>query len=228
MVRAWSDQELLDQSALVVVGMPISSKDTSEQTKLGQNTVVGVETQFAVSKVLKGDRTVKTVTVHHYRFAGQTIASNGPELLAFDEKEKTPYRLFLVREKDGRYAPVAGQMDTELSVRPEPVLELTIATTAPRIRSANGLSFVITFHNRSPDQFVFGDSTNDLLLNGGELLGNGAQMWSNVAAELKNEAGAEIPVGLHWERAGHRRANLLSGRATARRETVTNLAGAGP
>ncbi len=81
---------------------------------------------------------------------------------------------------------------------PEPLLELTIAMAGPRIKASYGVPFVITFHNRSPDQFAFGDSTNDLLLNGGELLGNGAQVWSNVAAEIKSEAGVAIPVELHW------------------------------
>jgi hypothetical protein len=197
-VRIWSDQELLDGSGLVVVGTPIANKDTSEHTKLGEDPVVGVETQFAVSKVLKGNPEVKTVTVHHYQFDGGTMFGkypNGPTLVSFDLKEKGAFRLFLVREADGRYAPVAGQMDAEISVHREPVLGLTIETPRNRVKASDGVSFIITFHNQSADHPTF---DNNLLLNGGELLGNGAQIWSSVEAELKSAAGERIPMALHW------------------------------
>jgi hypothetical protein len=39
---------------------------------------------------------------------------NGPELLSFESKGSTLYLLFLVRERDGRYAPVTGQTDPAL------------------------------------------------------------------------------------------------------------------
>lgn len=68
-------------------------------------------------------------------------------------------------------------------------LELAIETPKTVLKSAEGISFVVTFHN---------NSTNNVLLNCGMLLGNGQQSWDSLEAELKNEAGQRIPMALHW------------------------------
>jgi hypothetical protein len=121
-------QQLLDKSDLVVLAVPRSkTTDTKELSHLpkiwhqnkyglqGNIKSVGVETPFTVSVVLKGDKTVKTFTLHHYREAHPPeVELEGPLLVSFDPSDPTrrsPYLLFLVREPDGRFAPTGGQTD---------------------------------------------------------------------------------------------------------------------
>jgi len=122
-----SYQEMLAKADLVVIADPISkTTDTKEegsfpnislQDKDGKQSKIksiGVETVFAVSAVLKGNATVKRFTLHHYREASGEIVMNGPILVRFDPSDlskRSSYLLFLVREPDGRFAPVGGQTD---------------------------------------------------------------------------------------------------------------------
>ncbi|MBI3985944.1 MAG: hypothetical protein HY343_03440 [Lentisphaerae bacterium] len=116
MIRLWSYQELLDKSDLVVIATPTATNDTQEHIDLpgfhGQP-VIGVETKFRVSAILKGDKTLKDFVLHHYRADNKTV-DNGPNLISFDPEKKQQFLLFLVREADGRYAPAFGQMDPGL------------------------------------------------------------------------------------------------------------------
>jgi hypothetical protein len=121
LVRMWSDQELIDKSDLVVIATPIATNDTQEQgvrPSCAAQPVVGVETKFAVSAVLKGDQAIKHFILHHYR-ADKMRVPNAPTFISFDLKKNRIFHLFLVRQSDGQYAPVAGQMDPELSIREE-------------------------------------------------------------------------------------------------------------
>jgi hypothetical protein len=77
----------------------------------------------------------------------------------------------------------------EDSSPPKPALELAIDTPKNVVRSSEGVAFTLSFNNQS---------ANDLLLNGGELLGNGSQIWSSLEAELKSEDGQRIPMILGW------------------------------
>jgi len=79
-----------------------------------------------------------------------------------------------------------------------PGLELTIETPKNTVKGAEGFSFIVTFHNNHTDKPASDNSANNLLLNGGELLGNGSQIWSSLEAELKSATGQRIPVALHW------------------------------
>lgn len=122
-----SYQQMLEKSDLVVIATPKSkTTDTKEQAFLpdivdqdkdGKQTrikSIGVETVFAVSAVLKGDTTIKQFTLHHYREAQISDALDGPFLVSFDPSnmsKRSSYLLFLVREPDGRFAPVGGQTD---------------------------------------------------------------------------------------------------------------------
>jgi hypothetical protein len=119
-IRLPSDEELFAQSDLVVIATPVATHDTAEHVTdafgfKGQS-VIGVETRFAVTKVLKGDRSTKELTLFHYRFDNGAVI-NAPMLIEFDVKQKRAFRLFLVRLPDGQYAPTAGQMDAWLSVK---------------------------------------------------------------------------------------------------------------
>jgi hypothetical protein len=122
-----SYQEMLANSDLVVIANPTSkTADTSEESFLPgiwvqemggkQNRIrsIGVETVFAVSAVLKGDLTLKQFTLHHYREAQVSLQADGPFLVRFDPSDiskRSSYLLFLVREPDGRFAPIGGQTD---------------------------------------------------------------------------------------------------------------------
>jgi TPR repeat protein len=66
-------------------------------------------------------------------------------------------------------------------------LELTLETFESVVEVSEDIAFAICFHN---------NSTNNLLLNGGALLGNGTQIWSSLEAELKSESGQRIPMTL--------------------------------
>ncbi len=124
-----SYQEMLAKSDLVVIANPISAtSDTTEhsflpdiwrQGKNGEKSEIesiGVETKFAVCAVLKGDTALTQFTLHHYREAQSPSSElNGPGLVYFDpSRRRGSYLLFLVREPDGRYAPVGGQTDPDL------------------------------------------------------------------------------------------------------------------
>jgi len=80
----------------------------------------------------------------------------------------------------------------------KPALELTIETPKTILKSPEGVSFVISFHNTNTDKPASDNSANNLLLNGGELLGNGSQIWSSLEAELKSDTGQRIPMALGW------------------------------
>ena len=118
LTKSWSYQELYDQADLVVVAKPIATQDTTEKATLPELTyvhVVGLSTEFDISVVMKGDKSVKKATLHHYRLADpKQLMRNGPSLASFDPKQLTRFLLFLHRETDGRYSPVSGQTDPNL------------------------------------------------------------------------------------------------------------------
>lgn len=145
LVSVLSYKEMFAKSDLVVIADPVSKTTdakeesllpgVSRQDKHGRESsvrVVGVETAFAVSVVFKGDASLKRFTLHHYREApyerdsrGRLVEElNGPDLVDFDPSDmstRSSYLLFLVRERDGRYAPVGGQTDPGMkAIRPIP------------------------------------------------------------------------------------------------------------
>jgi hypothetical protein len=122
-----SYQEMLEKSDLVVIATPSSkTTDTREQAflpniwlqdkdgKRSKIESIGVQTVFAVSVVLKGDKTTKQFVLHHYREAQIRPALDEASLVSFDPSDlsqRSSYLLFLVREPDGRFAPIGGQTD---------------------------------------------------------------------------------------------------------------------
>jgi hypothetical protein len=127
-VRIWPYQELLEESDLAVIATARATSDTREHIDLpgfvGEH-VIGIDTTFAVSAVLKGDKSQTNIVLHHYRTSDGTNiphVPNGPSFVSFAPGEKPTlvpraYILFLVRETDGRYAPVVGQTDPGLAVK---------------------------------------------------------------------------------------------------------------
>lgn len=122
-----SYQQMLEKSDVVVIATPMSkTTDTKEQAflpniwrqdkdgKQSKIESIGVETVFSVSALLKGGATIKQITLHHYREAQISAELDGPSLVSFDPSDmskRSSYLLFLVREPDGRFAPVGGQTD---------------------------------------------------------------------------------------------------------------------
>ena len=128
LIEVLTYQEMLAKSDLVVIATPKSkTTDTGEQAffpnivqqdgggRQRKVESIGVETLFVVSAVLKGDKTIKKFTLHHYREVNSShITVNGPSLVFFDPSDTSKpnsYLLFLVREPDGRFAPTGGQTD---------------------------------------------------------------------------------------------------------------------
>ena len=130
-VRFVSYQELFDKSDLVVIATPTLTTDTKEKTNLPGVSVtnadnkpsglevVGVETKFRVSVVLKGDKTLQDFTMHHYREAiePKRPVINGVMLVRFFPDKKGSFILFLVRETNGSYAPFDQTDPALLSVQ---------------------------------------------------------------------------------------------------------------
>jgi hypothetical protein len=80
--------------------------------------VYTVETKFAISAVLKGDKEMKEFILHHYLPGSPlSVVRDAISLGSFDPTKKRTFLLFLVRESDGRYAPTRGQTDPEMGIK---------------------------------------------------------------------------------------------------------------
>ena len=132
-MTAWTYESLNDKATFVVIATPKKVTTTSEHAALpnisaGTNAIIGigVETQFDVLAVLRGDRDAKTFVLHHYKEQplperssdGRIIvySGGGPGLVSFEPKDRKIYLLFLQQEPDGRYVAVSGQTDPFWSV----------------------------------------------------------------------------------------------------------------
>ena len=105
-------QKLLDASDLVVIATPAETNDTGQPGKLPgwpDLPVVNVFTKFRISAILKGDKPLKEIVMHHFREKRDAVDPRLPRinqahLVAFSP-EHGSFLLFLVREDDGQYAP---------------------------------------------------------------------------------------------------------------------------
>lgn len=110
--RSWTYQEMFAKSDFVVIATGITNKDTAERSRLLKDIdVIGVETEFKTCLVVKGSDNVKNFILHHYRMRDGEFWSDGPLLVEVVPGKHQTFLLFLIKEKDGRYAPVAGQTD---------------------------------------------------------------------------------------------------------------------
>jgi hypothetical protein len=108
---------MFTKSDLVVIAMPIGTVETKEHTTLKEIEVevAGLSTEFQVRLVLKGDKQLNKFVLHHYKLEHEQAMINGPNFVVFDSKPwPKRYLLFLLREPDGRYAPVTDQTDPAL------------------------------------------------------------------------------------------------------------------
>jgi hypothetical protein len=112
----WSYKELFAKSDFVVIASPLTRpRDTNERMSFPVSPpmpVIGVSTEFKTLLVLKGSKRQRFI-LHHYREARKAdpnkVIIGGPPLPDFASDKR--YLLFLVREADGRFAPVSEQRD---------------------------------------------------------------------------------------------------------------------
>ncbi len=123
-------EELLRKSDLVIIAEPqaetkdssdddiinlpgILSKDLTDPKATGAALKArGVETPFRILAILKGPSELKTIILHHYRELYEKPSMNPPNLFRIGRRtDGYSFLLFLIRESDGRYAPVTGQTD---------------------------------------------------------------------------------------------------------------------
>lgn len=116
-ISVWSRQQLSDKADLVVIAKPHSTKEAPEQANPLPNgyPLAGLSSEFEIILVVKGDKDLKKLVLHHYRLdwdkMKDKVVINGPSLVEFDPKQGIRYLLYLRREADGRFAPVSGQYD---------------------------------------------------------------------------------------------------------------------
>jgi hypothetical protein len=107
---------MFDKADLIVIAQVFETQDTAKSSTILTLNAIEVVTDFRTHLVLKGDKNIKTFQLRHYKLANlsdeETIA-NGPNFVEFSRKH-AQCLLFLVKERDGRYAPVTGQEDPAL------------------------------------------------------------------------------------------------------------------
>jgi hypothetical protein len=107
---------LFAASDQVVIAKPLTSPDTGERTAvrdISSVTVVGVTTECQVLFVFTGPKRAR-FKLHHYEWPNPRLVVGGPVGITFNPPKNNRYLMFLVRESDGRFAPVLGQRVVEL------------------------------------------------------------------------------------------------------------------
>jgi hypothetical protein len=117
--EGWSYRRMFDRADLIAIARPVATEDTNEHSLLQEFNppykVVGVNSDFETLLVLKGPKDIKKIRLHHYRTADdQSLVMDGPGLLKIRPDDHPTFLLFLIRERDGRYAPLSGQTDPAL------------------------------------------------------------------------------------------------------------------
>lgn len=132
----WSFERLFRESDLVVIVQPIKSEDTVDRTKDNPWKIefTGVNTAFNVLHALKGKTKASQATVLHYKTdkliengplhilfrtkgLSYTIKKEGRDVMKVADGGPATYLLFLKKRKDGRFEPVSGHTDSELSAK---------------------------------------------------------------------------------------------------------------
>ena len=112
-VEHWTYEEMFSKADLVVIAKVISTREIGERAVLLDDIkVVGVATEFKSLLILKGIDKPTTFQLHHYKLLSRADENlvNGPDLVRIPS-QPSAFLLFLIKERDGRYAPVTGQID---------------------------------------------------------------------------------------------------------------------
>jgi hypothetical protein len=138
-MRAWTYDDLLKESDLVVIASVVDTKvvpttDDLSANGLGRSGyhIQQLETVFLVKVVLKGKHQQKRLDLVHFRYDPKVNEPilNGPTLIEFPNSDQIAksiegnkrgygkdYLLFLKLRKDGKCGPVTGQVDPLFSIR---------------------------------------------------------------------------------------------------------------
>lgn len=130
LLDSWPYDKLMKESDLVVIATATKTEDTKDEPPEHSWPVefVGQNTTFDVKHVLKGKVKGEQIKVLHFKFGelkksvdpkniADHIVIDGPLFVAFRTKSAPDHLLFLKSIKDGRYEPVSGRIDPQLSVR---------------------------------------------------------------------------------------------------------------
>jgi hypothetical protein len=127
----WPYDKLMKEADLVVIAVPSKTEDADDKPPehVWNYEFVGQNTTFEIKSALKGKVDGKSIKVLHFRFGDlkkgldpndffSHVIMDGPCFVAFDlAKPASEHLLYLKLMKDGRYEPVSGRVDPELSVR---------------------------------------------------------------------------------------------------------------
>jgi hypothetical protein len=130
LLDSWPYDKLMKESDLVVIATATKTEETKDEPPDHHWSLefVGQNTTFDVKHVFKGKTDGKPITVPHFKFGelkkgrdpknfADNVIIDGPLFVAFHTKNAPDHLLFLKSIKDGRYEPVSGRIDPELSVR---------------------------------------------------------------------------------------------------------------
>lgn len=122
----WGYDNMFRLSEFVVIAQATTdTRDTRERTALQDCDpplrVIGVATDFESLYVLKGPK-LKRFTLHHYRETSvrpdEIRIQDCAIFMSFKAHFATqPFLMFLVRERDGRFAPAGPQTDPKMSLQ---------------------------------------------------------------------------------------------------------------
>ena len=131
-IESWPYERLFKEADLVVIAKATATETCQDKTTDNpwKTEFVGLNTTFQVKAILKGKPGDETITVLHFRLRDGVGLEDGPLFVSFREKGirlelkdgiaelgVSEYLLFLKAREDGRYEPVSGRVDPELSVR---------------------------------------------------------------------------------------------------------------
>jgi hypothetical protein len=129
LVEAWPYEKLTKNSDLIVVAVPVGTKEVNERKDFDRGNgayLQGVVTTFVVKGTLKGE-CGKTIEVLHYELKFEPkkvgVIDDAPTTIKFEASppEKAgagqEYCLFLKARKDKRFEFTSGVDDPQLSVR---------------------------------------------------------------------------------------------------------------
>jgi hypothetical protein len=137
LLEKWPYERLFKDTDLVVIATAVSTEKSGDSFTDDRWPLefIGLNTTFEANHVLKGKLPGKSIKVLHYKFGapwkkGGKVPDiieiiDGPLFVGFRTNKPakafgppTPqYMLFLKRRKDGRFEPVSGKIDPQLSVR---------------------------------------------------------------------------------------------------------------
>lgn len=116
--EGWSFREMFDRADFVVIARVVASRDKGQLTTLPNFDpalkVIEVLTEFESLLLVKGAKDTVKFELRHYRYQSEEeefAAANNPQLIKINPGEQPAFLLFLVKERDGKYAPFGGQID---------------------------------------------------------------------------------------------------------------------